>query len=152
MTNHNASNERIKRRYFFFLKEAKRQSEQTVDTVAKALNRFEVHSKYRDFKAFHYEQAIAFKKRLAEQKNQKTGKNLSKATLHSTLGNLKKFFHWLAGQPGYKSRISFSDAEYFNPSANDSRIAMARRERPISSLEQIRHVVGCMRAKTDIER
>lgn len=45
MTNHNASNERIKRRYFFFLKEAKRQSEQTVDTVAKALNRFEVHSK-----------------------------------------------------------------------------------------------------------
>jgi len=54
MTTHSSNNERIKRRYFSYLKEAKRQSEQTVDAVAKALNRFEVHSKYRDFKAFHY--------------------------------------------------------------------------------------------------
>ena len=43
-----------------FLKEAKRQSEPSVDAVAKALNRFEVHTKYRDFKAFHYKQAIVF--------------------------------------------------------------------------------------------
>ena len=75
MTKHNANNERIKRRYFSFLKEAKRQSEPTVDAVAKALNRFEVQSKYRDFKKFHYEQAIAFKNHLAEQRNQQTGKS-----------------------------------------------------------------------------
>ena len=34
---HNAENERIKRRYFAYLKEAKRHSEPTVDAVAKAL-------------------------------------------------------------------------------------------------------------------
>jgi integrase/recombinase XerD len=53
MTNHNADNERIKRRYFAFLKEAKRHSEPTVDASAKALNRFEVYNKHRDFRAFH---------------------------------------------------------------------------------------------------
>ncbi len=36
MPKHNANNERIKRRYFSYLKEAKRHSETTVDAVAKA--------------------------------------------------------------------------------------------------------------------
>ncbi len=42
--------ERIKRRYFAYLKEAKRHSEPTVDAVAKALARFEADTKHRDFK------------------------------------------------------------------------------------------------------
>ena len=37
MTPHNPHTERIKRRYFAYLKEAKRHSEPTVDAVAKAL-------------------------------------------------------------------------------------------------------------------
>ena len=65
MRKHNPANERIKRKYFAFLKEAKRHSEPTVDAAAKALNRFEVYTKFRDFKAFPFEQAIAFKKHLA---------------------------------------------------------------------------------------
>ena len=72
MTKHNADNERIKREYFTFLKEAKRHSEPTVDASAKALNRFEVYTKHRDFKMFHIEQAIAFKKHLAEQNGQQS--------------------------------------------------------------------------------
>jgi hypothetical protein len=68
MKKHNPTNERIKRKYFAFLKEAKRHSEPTVDATAKALNRFEVYTRYKDFKAFHFAQAIAFKRNLAEQK------------------------------------------------------------------------------------
>lgn len=60
MNKHNAANERIKRQYFAFLKEAKRYSETTIDQTAKALIRFEEYTKYRDFKAFHFEQATAF--------------------------------------------------------------------------------------------
>ena len=55
MTKHNPSNERIKRQYFTFLKEAKRHSETTVDAAADALARFETATKHRDFKAFHFE-------------------------------------------------------------------------------------------------
>jgi integrase len=152
MTKHNPDNERIKRRYFAYLKEAMRHSEPTVDAVAKALARFEADTKYRDFKAFHFEQAIAFKKRLAEQTNQQTGKKLSKATLNSTLAQVKSFFHWLAGQPGYKSRLQYSDADYFNLSEKDVRVATAKREQTGPTLEQVKHVIAVMPAASEIER
>jgi integrase len=152
MPTHNANNERIKRRYFSYLKEAKRYSESTVDAVAKALARFEGYTKYRDFKAFHFEQAIAFKKHLAEQKAQQSGKKLSKATLNATLANLKRFFQWLSGQPGYKSRLQYSDADYFNLSQKDVRIATARREQVGPTLEQVKHVIALMPADSAIQR
>jgi integrase/recombinase XerD len=70
MIKHHPSNERIKRSYFTYLKEANRQSEQSVDAINKALARFEEHTNYKDFKAFHFQQAIAFKNHLAKQKAQ----------------------------------------------------------------------------------
>lgn len=152
MTKHNADNERIKRRYFAYLKEAMRYSEQTVDAVAKALDRFETDTKHRDFKAFHFEQAVAFKRRLAEQASQRTGEKLSKATLHATLAHVKKFFHWLAGQPGYKSRLQYSDADYFNLSEKDVRVATTRREQVGPTVDQVKHVIATMPAGTAIER
>lgn len=152
MTKHNANNERIKRTYFAYLKEAKRHGESTVDATAKALNRFEVYTKYRDFKAFHFEQAIAFKKHLAEQKGQQSGEALSKATLYSTLTQLKRFFQWLAWQPGYRSRFQCSDAEYFNLSDKDARVATAQREQKVPTLDQIKHVISLMPTHTEIAR
>ncbi|MGA9755683.1 MAG: site-specific integrase [Desulfobaccales bacterium] len=152
MKKHCAENERIKRRYFAFMKEAKRHSEPTVDAAAKALNRFEVYTKFRDFKTFHFQQAIAFKRHLAEQKGQQSREKLSKATLHATLMQLKRFFQWLAWQPGYKSRLQYSDADYFNLSNKDIRIATAQRQQKVPTLEQIEHVIKTMLAKTDIER
>jgi integrase len=119
---------------------------------AKALNRFEVYTKFRDFKTFHPEQAIAFKKHLAEQKGQQSGEKLSKATLHATLTQLKAFFQWLAREPGYKSRIQYSSAEYFNLSDKDTRIATALREQDVPTLQQIKHVIAGMPVGTDIER
>ncbi|MFH1980360.1 MAG: tyrosine-type recombinase/integrase [Pseudomonadota bacterium] len=151
MKKHNPTNERIKRKYFAFLKEAKRHSEPTVDAAAKALSRFEAYTRYRDFKAFHFQQAVAFKKHLAEQRGQRSGKKLSKATLHATLTQLKRFFQWLAWQPGYKSRFQYSDAEYFNLSDKDTRIATAKRQQQVPTPEQIRHVISTMPAGTEIE-
>jgi hypothetical protein len=90
MTKHHPKNERIKHEYFSFLKEAHGSSTATVDAVAKALNRFEADTKHRDFRLFHPEQANAFKRRLAEQRSQQSQKNLSKATLYSTLMHLKR--------------------------------------------------------------
>ncbi len=152
MTKHNPSNERIKRQYFTFLKEAKRHSEATVDAAAEALARFETATKHRDFKAFHFEQAVAFKNRLAAQRSQQSGKPLSKATRHATLTQLKRFFQWLAGQPGYKSRLKYSDAAYFNLSDKDTRVATARRETVFPTLEQVRHVIGAMPRDSEIQR
>jgi integrase len=152
MTTHNANNERIKHKYFGYLKEAKRHSEPTVDASAKALNRFEVYTKYRDFKMFHVKQAIAFKRDLAEQKGQQSGEKLSKATLYATLMQLQRFFQWLAREPGYKSRVQYSDAEYFSLSDKDVRIATAQREQKAPTVAQVKHVINTMPAGTEIER
>jgi len=152
MTTHNANNERIKRKYFAYLKEAMRHSEPTVDAVAKALNRFEVYGKHRDFKSFHFEQAVGFKKHLAEQKAKLTGEKLSKATLNATLNQLKQFFQCLSRETGYKSRIKYSDAEYFNLSEKDTRIATAKREQRSPTIAQIKHVIALMPVNTVIER
>ncbi|MFC1814415.1 tyrosine recombinase XerC [Thermodesulfobacteriota bacterium] len=93
-----------------------------------------------------------FKRHLAEQKGQRSGRKLSKATLHATLAQLKRFFQWLAWQPGYKSRIQYSDAEYFNLSDKDTRIATAKRHQKAPTMEQIKHVISTMPTDTAIER
>lgn len=152
MAKHNAANTRIKREYFEYLKEAMRRDEASIDAVAKALARFETATGHKDFRSFHREQAKAFKRRLDTERNVRTGKPLARATVHSTLSALKAFFIWLAGQPGYKSKIAYADAEYFNLSEKDVRIAQASRQKPVPTLEQIHRVLGAMPAGTDIEK
>jgi integrase len=152
MAKHNAENTRIKRHYFDYLKEAMRRDEASIDAVAKALARFEEANGHKNFKSFHREQAKAFKRKLDKQTNAKTGKPLARATVHSTLCALKAFFIWLASQPGYKSKIAYADADYFNLSQKDVRIAKASREKPVPTLEQIYHVLATMPAASDIEK
>lgn len=152
MRKYNANNERIKRKYLTFLKQAKGQNEASIDAVAKAIARFESYNKYKDFKAFHFEQAIGFKKHLANQKHHKTGKPLSMATMNSAVRHLKAFVEWLSQETGYKSRIKYSDAEYFNLSEKETRTAKAKRQSPVASVEQIKHVLAVMPNGTAIER
>lgn len=152
MPTHHPNNERVKREYLKFLKEAKRQSEATVDAVAMALARFEAATGYRDFGKFHREQAIAFKQRLADQDSQTTGDKLSQATRYATLAHLKRFFEWLAGRPGYKSRIQYCDAEYFNISDKEARVAKARRQRSCPTLTDVHQLIAAMPASSEIEQ
>jgi site-specific recombinase XerC len=70
----------------------------------------------------------------------------------SRLAAPKAFFQWLSQEPGFRSRLKYSDAEYFSLSANDERIAKTSCERPVPSIEQIRHVLELMPADGQIER
>lgn len=149
---HHPANERIKREYFGFLKEAKGRDEATIDGVAKALARFEASTGRKDFKKLHREQAKAFKRQLGEQHNARTGERLSKATLHSTLRHCRDFFSWLAREPGYRSRISYSDADYFTLSDKDIAIATAKHEKTFPTLQQVELVLSTMPADSAIQR
>ena len=151
MAKTNAENARIKREYFIYLREAKRRSEASVDQVAAALNRFEESNGHKNFRNFHKQQAIAFKNKLAMANNAKTGKPLSHATRNSILAALTAFFIWLADRPGYKSKLHYSDADYFNLSEKDVRIATAQRDKPVPTLEQLHHLLASMPSQTDIE-
>jgi integrase/recombinase XerD len=152
MPKHNPENERTKHEYAIYLKEAKRRDEATVDAALAAIHRFEAHTNFRDFKSFDRRQAIAFKQHLAEQTNARTRKPLSKSTLLSTLTALKAFFFWLADQKGYRRRIQYSDADYFNLSEREGRIGRTRLEKGVPSLEQVRRTILAMPSGDTIER
>ncbi|HEY8650953.1 MAG TPA: site-specific integrase, partial [Chthoniobacterales bacterium] len=119
---------------------------------AKALNRFEVYTRFKSFRAFRIEQAVAFKDYLARQVNARTNEPLSKATAYSTLAALKAFFQWLSREPRFKTRLAYSDADYFSLSLKDTAIAKASNEERIPTLDQIRHVIGAMPFGSYIEK
>ncbi len=68
---------------------------------------------------------------------------------HSKTGSL---FGSDSHQAGYKSHLTYSDADYFNPSRQDGQIAKATITRPAPTLEQIRHALAAMPAESDIEK
>jgi integrase len=152
MPKYNPENERIKRAYFTHLRAARGISEATIDAVSKAIHRFESSTAFRSFKKFHIEQAIAFRRRLDEAVASGTEKPLSKATILQTLNAMRAFALWLAEQPGYRSRIRYSDADYFRLSEKDTRIAKAAQPRPVPTPEQIESALSTMPVGTDIER
>lgn len=152
MNKYNPGNERIKRGYVEYLKAVRGHSEATLTAALKAVHRFEVSTNFRDFRKFHIQQAIAFRKHLTEAKSTRTGKPLSHSTVLQTLEALRSFFRWLASRPGYRSKIRYPDADYFGLSTKDARIAKAPREHPVPTLEQIRHVLATVPASTDVER
>ncbi|MEM9434598.1 MAG: site-specific integrase [Pseudomonadota bacterium] len=148
----NEENERIKRKYLQYRRTAQRKDDTTIDKDANAILHFEYSTNYASFKKFRIEQAIRYRDKLENETSRTTGKPLAKATISKRLAGIKAFFFWLAGQPGYKSRIRYSDADYFNMDAKGQRVAHAVRDRPYPSLEMVRHAFMQMPASTDIER
>jgi integrase len=144
-------NEIRKREYTFYLEAADGKQSGSIDAALKAISRFEESTGKKPFRRFHVEQARAFRRRLSEDLTP-AGKPLSAATVTSTLKHLRNFFLWLSQQPGYRARLKASDASYFTPSPQDVRIASAKRERPVASVDQITAVLRTLHSSTAIEK
>lgn len=151
MIDFHPKNERLKKNYTRFLREADRKAETTVRGVERALNRLEEYTRFAPFESFNSEQAISFKKYLMTSPRAGSDKPLCLSTVNSTLNDLKKFFKWLACQPGYKSKIKLTDIEYLNLSRNEARAARSGRSRDFPSIEQVRHVIFTMPLDTEID-
>lgn len=148
----NEGNERVKRDYLAYLKQAKGHDEATLDKTAAALLAFEEALGFKPFKAFHRDWAATFKKHLTARRNVRTGRPLGIATRASMLRQVQAFFEWLASQPGYRSRVTFADVQYFNNNAKDARAAHAQRPVRAPSLEQCAHAFRQMPAETALNR
>ncbi|MBO9420316.1 hypothetical protein J7481_12495 [Labrenzia sp. R4_2] len=85
MRKFNEENERIKRQYLIFLREAKGQDESSLDKVAAALLYFEEALGFKPFKAFNRDWATTFKTHLRKRKNARSGKPLGITTRDSIL-------------------------------------------------------------------
>lgn len=137
-------NERIKRRYMAYLKGPKGRDEKTINKIAAALRKFEESTGYKPFKKFHIDQGGKFRTYLENTKTQRTKRALSHSTIDATLRMVKTFIIWLSEQPGYKSRISYIDAEYFNNNRKNARIAHTQRHKPYPSIAQCKRAFEAM--------
>lgn len=152
MRKFNAENERIKREYLIYLREAKGQDDSTLDKVAAALLGFEEAITFKSFKAFRREWATKYKTYMKRRKNARTGKPLGITTRDASLRLVKAFVEWLSTQAGYRTRITYSDAAYFNNNAREARAAHAQRPVAYPSVEQCDHAFRQMPESDVFER
>ena len=152
MSKHASNNLRIKRKYLLWLKDAKGLSEASIDKAAAAMSIYEQFLDKKDFRAFHSERARAFKRFLSSRKNERTGADLSQSSVNGILRELKSFYSWLADQPGYKSKITHSDAVYLTPDRKSETARRGSLWKPHPSLEQVRYLLQSMPVDTVIQR
>jgi site-specific recombinase XerD len=148
----NPGNEKIKRRYLRHLKGARGLAESTIDNALRAIAAYEGFTGYRDFGKFRSTDAEAYKKRLLSDGGRRAAEISNRSTIHGKLQPLQRFFTWLADQDGFRTKLRFCDAEFFNLSNRDLRIARDRPPKPAPTLEQVQHAILSMPASTDLEK
>ncbi len=115
MRKHHPCDERIKRRYFAYLEEAKRMAPSSVDLVAAAISLFEVSTGYKDFALFHIEQARRFKRELGEARHERTGKPLAKATIQCPADGPESLLPLAGGRAGIQVENPLCRQRVFQP-------------------------------------
>lgn len=147
----NAQNEKVKNKYFEFVKESQGYSDNTLSAIKKGIYRYEEFTNYEDFGKFNKKRAIEYKKWLEEKKHPQTNKQISITTVYHYARNLKDFFKWLAYQPGYKSKISLNDVEFLKLDKQKSRVAMASKREEFPTLEQVKKVIETIKINSELD-
>ncbi len=152
MAKFNAENERIKRKYLEWEKEANGKSNSTIINIQSYLYLYEEVTKFKSFKLFNKNDAIIFKKYLAQKKARYSKQPVSKIYLFHAVKSLSSFFKWLYTQSGYRSKIDLNQVAYLNLQEKDIQIARAPKTKRFPTLEQIEYVVKNMPADTEVQK
>jgi integrase/recombinase XerD len=150
--NSNPKNDRLKREYLLYLKDARQRSAATAEQARRAIDRLEAYTGFKDFGSFNKEQARAFKKKLIASKTQRSGEPIRIATAHHILQAIKEFLLWLHSQPGHRRRINPAEVAYLNLTSNEERQAKATTPRRYASLEQYRAALFALPDVSEVER
>jgi len=147
--NEKSKNERMKRKYFRWLREAEGFSERTVDAVEKAIWNYEDFADNEDLGKFCQTKAVSFKKHLLSKKH--NGTPLSPTTVYHYLRHVKDFFAWLSDQQGYKSKIDLSSVSYLTLEKKLVREASSKRLTRIPSLEYVKELCQSIEVHSEID-
>lgn len=150
MAKANIKNERAKRGFFKWLRGAEGCSSATVDRVEQAILRYEDFTRHEDFALFNSDKAEGFKKWLG--KREVKGKPLSIVTYHTYLRYLRKFFTWLAWQPGYRSRIRPDMVGFLRASEKEARMATQSTPRNYPQLDYVLKLAHSVQGATEIDQ
>ena len=149
----NPENERIKRAYFEWCRDAEGLSPKTIDHAGRAIRAYERFIGYQSFKTFSARQVMAFRKHMATEPSATTGRPLSIATRNAMLVLLRSFFTWLSSRPGYRQRVNVADVGFLSLDRSERTIALHRGEpKPFPNCEQIVQVLRGHPTATDLDR
>jgi site-specific recombinase XerC len=148
----NPKNDRLKRDYLVWLREAKQRSPATVDQVRHAIDRFEAYIQFKGFETFNREQAMGFKHVLMETDAVRSGKPMSLSTVHHILQANKDFLAWLHNRSGFRRAISLHDIAYLNLSRGEERQARTSKPKDYPSVEEFRRAIMAMPGASTLER
>jgi len=146
----NVGNEKVKRSYFRWLREAKGFAEATVVAVERALSRWEEFVDCEDLGRFTAGKAVAFKKYLEDPAGR--GLALSANSRYHCLHHLRMFFQWLSTQPGFKSRITAEAISYLTLDRRTVQAISAPGPKKCPSLEYVRTLVESIEVRTEIDQ
>lgn len=145
----NAKNERVKRSFFRYLKNAAGCCDSTINNIENAILLWQDFSKNEDFALYNSDRAIDFKKWLTKRAFR--GKPISIVTYHAYLRYLRKFFGWLSWEKGYRSRIKPNTVDYLKITEKEGRIATQSTPRNYPSLDYVGKLVDSIEPKTEVD-
>lgn len=150
MSRPNINNERVKRKYIRWMKEAQGLSDLTINVIERAIGLYEDFTESEDFERFNGQSAVEFKKWLSQYP--KRSRPTSVRTVYHYLRHLKRFLVWLSGQPGYRSRIRINDTSYLSLDRKSVREATAQSRPKWPPLEHVNQLAGSIDIVNEIDR
>jgi integrase/recombinase XerD len=146
----NNENERIKRRYYKYMEKAKRFSADTICAHERAVEQWEVYTRYREFRRITTKQAGDFAGWLKARENK--GKPLSASTQYQIVRLVKAFYLWLATQPGRNAKSITVALGYLTVERETVAEATSPGRRKVPSLEYIMALVNSITETDEIAR
>jgi site-specific recombinase XerD len=150
MSRVSAKNERTKRAFFRYLKNADGCCESTINSIENAILLWQEFSKDEDFAFYNADKAIDFKKWLLKRETR--GRPMALVTYHAYLRHLRKFFGWLVREPGYRSKIKPNTVDYLKVTEKEERMATQSEPRNYPSLEYVRELVDSIVIRNEIDQ
>lgn len=145
-------NERIKREFFEYLKGAKGFAGNSVTEFADGIGQWQKFTDNASFGDFGKSKALAFREWLATRATKAKAGKLAPATQYAYMRRVRKFFDWLAEQPGYKGKVLKGDVEFLRLSANDTRMAIAGSTRAKPTFDEAKQIIEGITGGSEIDR
>ena len=102
----NLKNDRVKREYLIYLKDARQRSPKTVEQVRHAIDRLETYTGFRDFATFNKDQALGFKRALLGSRAQRTASRSARRQLTRSYRPSRNFWRGCNAGPGIAAALT----------------------------------------------
>ena len=151
-TNIRVKNALAKKKFFEFLQGAKGFTEKSINTFGEAIFQWEEFMEHDNFANFNKTKALDFVRHLKEREAKTESGHLALQTQYNYLRRVKKFFSWLADQPGYKSCVNKNDAEFLRLSKKEARIATSGTTRRMPTFKEVKKLIEEIEIKDALDR